>query len=88
MPVLDGMEPPWVAVAFGWRLREVRAERGVSRYGLARRTGLHPTAVGRFERGVREPRVSTVLRLARGLGVEPRVLLDGLAVKPGQWGEA
>jgi transcriptional regulator with XRE-family HTH domain len=67
-----------VSVAFGQRLREVRVGHRVSQYDLARRTGLHPTAISRFERGVREPRISTVLRLARGLGVLPGLLLDPL----------
>ncbi len=63
---------------FGQRLRELRAERGISQDQLARRTGIHPTAIGRFERGAREPRLRSILRLARGLGVPPGTLLDGL----------
>jgi transcriptional regulator with XRE-family HTH domain len=39
---------------------------------------LHTTAVGRFERGVREPRLTTILRLARGLEVPPSALMDDL----------
>jgi transcriptional regulator with XRE-family HTH domain len=39
---------------------------------------VHPTAIGRLERGSREPRLSTILRLARGLDVEPGKLLDKL----------
>ncbi|HEY3758450.1 MAG TPA: helix-turn-helix transcriptional regulator [Solirubrobacteraceae bacterium] len=65
-------------VAFGERLRELRAERGVSQDQLASRTGIHPTAIGRFERGDREPRLRSILRLAQGLDVPPGALLDGL----------
>jgi transcriptional regulator with XRE-family HTH domain len=64
--------------AFGQRLRDLRAEHGVSQDVLARRTDIHPTAIGRFERGDREPRLSSILRLARGLGVEPGELVNGL----------
>ncbi len=67
-----------VVVAFGLRLRELRAEQGVSQDQLARKTGIHPTAIGRMERGGREPRLETILRLARGLGVRPGKLVEGL----------
>jgi transcriptional regulator with XRE-family HTH domain len=67
-----------VAVAFGQRLRELRAEHGISQDQLALATGIHPTAIGRFERGDREPRLTSILRIARGLDVLPGALLDGL----------
>jgi transcriptional regulator with XRE-family HTH domain len=66
------------SIAFGARMRELRAARGFSQDELAHRTDVHPTAVGRLERGVREPRLSTILRIAEGLGVAPGELLDGL----------
>ena len=65
-------------MTFGQRLRDLRAEYGVSQDVLAHRTGIHVTAIGRFERGDREPRLSSILRLARGLGVEPGELVNGL----------
>jgi transcriptional regulator with XRE-family HTH domain len=71
-------DPHAASVAFGQRLRELRAERGVSQDDLADATDVHPTAIGRLERGAREPRLTTILRLARGLDVEPGKLLDDL----------
>ena len=70
------------SIAFGQRLRELRVERGVSQDQLARATGIHLTAIGRFERGDREPRLTSILRLARGLGVPPGALLDPLVAIP------
>jgi transcriptional regulator with XRE-family HTH domain len=67
-----------VSIAFGQRLRELRVERGVSQDQFAHATGIHPTAIGRFERGDREPRLRSILRLAEGLGVQPGRLVDGL----------
>jgi transcriptional regulator with XRE-family HTH domain len=67
-----------VRVAFGRRLRALRREHGVSQYALADRTGLHATVISRFERGEREPRLKSILRLAEGLGVPPGTLLDTL----------
>jgi transcriptional regulator with XRE-family HTH domain len=71
-------DPQAASVAFGQRLRELRAEHGVSQDDLADATDVHPTAIGRLERGAREPRLTTILRLARGLDVEPGKLLDDL----------
>jgi transcriptional regulator with XRE-family HTH domain len=64
------------SVAFGQRVREVRGQRGLSQEDLARKTDVHSTAIGRMERGAREPRLTTILRLARGLDVKPGELLD------------
>jgi transcriptional regulator with XRE-family HTH domain len=66
------------SIAFGQRLRELRAECGVSQDILALTTDIHPTAIGRFERGDREPRLRSILRLAEGLGVQPGRLVDDL----------
>lgn len=70
--------PSAARIAFGLRLRQIRTERGLPQEELAYRTNLHTTAVGRFERGVREPRLTTILRLARGLEVPPSALMDDL----------
>lgn len=70
-----------VTVAFGQRLRELRVECSVSQDQLASRTGIHPTAIGRFERGDREPRLRSILRLAEGLGVRPGRLVDDLVLQ-------
>jgi transcriptional regulator with XRE-family HTH domain len=67
-------------VAFGRRLRALRKEHGVSQYVLARRTDLHQTAISRFERGLREPQLKSILRLADGLGVKPEALVDDLPI--------
>jgi transcriptional regulator with XRE-family HTH domain len=64
--------------AFGERMRELRAREGISQDGLAHASGIHSTSIGRIERGGREPRLTTILRLARGLGVEPGELVDDL----------
>lgn len=65
-----------IVLAFARRLREVRAVSGLSQEQLARRTGLHTTAIGRYERGAREPRLTTILRLARGLDVPTSALVE------------
>jgi DNA-binding XRE family transcriptional regulator len=64
--------------AFGKRLRELRDRQELSQDGLADATDIHPTAIGRMERGAREPRLTTILRLADGLDVQPGELLNDL----------
>ena len=59
-------------------MRELRAQRGISQDELSRITDVHPTAIGRMERGAREPRLTTILRVARGLNISPGDLLDDL----------
>jgi transcriptional regulator with XRE-family HTH domain len=54
---------------FAHNLRQRRQAAGLSQEQLADRTGLHPTEISRLERAAREPRLGTIVRLARGLGV-------------------
>lgn len=75
-------DPRASSAAFGRRVRHLRNERGLSQDALARATDVHTTMIGRLERGVREPRLSTILRVADGLEVEPGELLDQLDAKP------
>ncbi len=64
--------------AFGGRLRELREAQGLSREHLGRMSDIHPGMIGRMECGGREPRLRSILALARALDVQPGRLLDGL----------
>jgi hypothetical protein len=44
----------------------------------AARTALHPTEISRLARGVREPRLGTIVRLARGLEIGADKLVAGI----------
>ena len=63
---------------FGANLRAARLEAGLSQQRLGSACRLHRTEISLLERGVREPRLSTILRLARGLGIPATDLLDGV----------
>jgi transcriptional regulator with XRE-family HTH domain len=63
---------------FGRRLRELRAERGLSQEGLAARAGLDRTYISGVERGSRNISLSNVGRLAKALGVRLQDLLKGV----------
>ena len=57
-------------------LQRLRQEKGWSQEELAFQAGLHRTYVSGVERGVRNPTVTVVERLARALGQPLGVLLD------------
>jgi len=63
---------------FAANLRKTRKEAGLSQETLARAANLHRTEISLLERAEREPRLSTIVRLANGLGVPAAVLLDDL----------
>jgi ribosome-binding protein aMBF1 (putative translation factor) len=71
-------DPDRASKAFGQRVRNVRTREGLSQDGLAHTSGIHLTSIGRIERGGREPRLTTIQKLAKGLGVEPGELTNGL----------
>lgn len=60
------------------RLKQLRTERGYSRSNLSAAAGLTNRVVGYIEQQERIPRISTVARLARVLGVAPGWLAFGL----------
>jgi transcriptional regulator with XRE-family HTH domain len=62
--------------AFGENLRRLRLAKKLSQEELAFRCGTTLSQIGRFERGVRSPTLSTIFILSKGLGLEPKKLLD------------
>ena len=72
------IDPRAATLLFGNRIRQIREEQGISQDALAHRAGLHSSIVGRLERGVHQPTLSTILAVGYGLGVDPAELLAGL----------
>ncbi len=68
--------------AFGANVRRIRVAKRprCSQERLAHVTRLHRTEIGRIEQGAVEPRLSTLVILADGLGVTVDELLGGLWV--------
>lgn len=72
-------ETPIVAVVvFGQRVRERRAEVGLSHEKLAMVVGMDRAYVGGVERGERNVSIVNIVKLARALDVDPGVLVSGL----------
>lgn len=65
-----------VAARIGRRLRELRQEKGLTAYEVARRSGIHRPNISRMESGKHVPTVDTLDRLARALGVSLAVLVS------------
>jgi transcriptional regulator with XRE-family HTH domain len=63
---------------FAANLRRLRAAANLSQEALSDLAGLHSTEISRLERGVRDPRLSTIVRLARALRVDAGTLLAGV----------
>ena len=60
--------------ALGLEARRLREALDLTQEELAHRAGLHPTYVGRIERGESNVGVKALFKLARGLGVPPAAL--------------
>jgi len=71
-----------VARRFGDNLRRARRRADLSQEQLGVCASLHRTEVGLLERGARVPRVDTLIKLARGLGIDPEDLLEGISWTP------
>jgi transcriptional regulator with XRE-family HTH domain len=63
---------------FAANLRRHRKAAKLTQEQLSARAGLHPTEVSRLERAVRDPRLGTIVRLAKGLGVTAEQLVAGI----------
>jgi transcriptional regulator with XRE-family HTH domain len=60
---------------FGENVRAARKEKGWTQEDLAHSSGLAPVQVSRIERGVREIRLTTLVRLLAALDASPDQLL-------------
>lgn len=63
---------------FGRRLTELRERQQLSIRDLAKRSGIEARQITRIESGEVNILFTTVLALARGLGITPEELLDSL----------
>lgn len=59
---------------FAQRLKKLRKKRGWNQSDLASEAGLTPSAISQFESGDREPRFSSIVKLAHALEASPAYL--------------
>jgi transcriptional regulator with XRE-family HTH domain len=63
---------------FAANLRRAREAAGISQEELAEQCEIHRTEVSLLERGGREPRLGTMVKLATALGTTPGALCSGI----------
>jgi transcriptional regulator with XRE-family HTH domain len=61
-------------LALASTIRRLRRERDLSQEALAGIAGVHPKHLSEIERANKDPRATTVIRLAEGLGLTPAEL--------------
>ena len=73
---MPGRDP--ILARFGLRLRQCREARSLTQERLAEKAGLDQTYISGIERGLRNPGIRNVVRLARALGLHTTSLLEGV----------
>ena len=67
-----------VLAALGQNVRQRREARELIQERLAERAGLDPTYISGIERGLRNPGIKNVARLAKALGLTTARLCEGV----------
>jgi transcriptional regulator with XRE-family HTH domain len=73
-----------IAAQFGDNLIRVRKAADLSQDALSARASVHRTEISQLERGLRIPRIDTLIKLAASLEAAPAELLEGIAWTPGE----
>ena len=67
-----------ILAALGWNVRRRREARDLPQEKLAEKAGLDPTYISGIERGLRNPGIKNVARLAKALGLTTSELCKGV----------
>lgn len=67
------------AAQFGERVRHARIQLGLSQESIAELAQMHVTNYGKIERGLANPSLVTILRIATVLGTDVASLTQGLS---------
>jgi transcriptional regulator with XRE-family HTH domain len=60
---------------FGKKVREIRLKKKMSQADVAKIFGVHPTYISGIERGLRNPSLLTMEKIAKAMGVSTSELL-------------
>lgn len=63
---------------FGQEIRRRRVAQGLTLEQLAEGSGLTPNYIGTIENGKRDPSLSTIMSLSKGLRIQPAELFGGV----------
>lgn len=70
------------SLAVGTRIKALRARQGLTQTRLAELSELHPSNLGRLERGESNPNLATLARIATALETTVSELTRGIAARP------
>ena len=70
------MNEDFEKIKFGQQVIRLRTEKGLSQEALAFHSGINRTYVGEIERGEKCPSLITIIKIANGLGVSKKILMD------------
>jgi len=59
-----------ISKQFGKKVREIRLKQGLSQGDIARRLNLHRSYISGIERGVRNPSLKVIQKVAKALGAK------------------
>ncbi|MFE4470246.1 helix-turn-helix domain-containing protein [Leifsonia sp. NPDC056824] len=71
--------PSPAAIRFGAKVRRARIALGLSQESIAELAQMHVTNYGKIERGIANPSLVTMLRIASVLGTDIALLTEGLS---------
>lgn len=60
----------------GQRIRELRQQKNLKQYELARKVDFDPNYISRIEIGVSSPSLEAIEKIAKALQIEPKELFD------------
>lgn len=72
----EGFAKPEVLAQLGAHIARLRASKGYSQDRLQLEAGLARGTVSKIENGLRDPRATTLIKIAQTIGVSPKRLLD------------
>jgi transcriptional regulator with XRE-family HTH domain len=77
--MISKMKP---TVLLGNNVRRLREAKGWSQEALAEKANLHRTYISGIERGIRNPTLTIIFKIADALSVEPMVVVNRKPRKP------
>jgi transcriptional regulator with XRE-family HTH domain len=64
------------------RIKKIRKQNGLSQIELGERIGVSQQVITNYERGIREPNIETLLKIAGALDVSLETLIADKPIKP------
>ena len=64
------------------RIRKIRKQKGITQIELGNRIGVSQQVITNYERGIREPNIETLLKIAGALDISLETLIGKKTIKP------